>query len=223
MTHGPGDPTQRPAIGVGAVVVVVLTGGGSQRMGAHKPSLAVGGRALVARVVDAARPRPTLVVGLPDGVPDGIPVIREHPPGGGPVAALAAAAEHLAAATQPPRLVAVLAADLPFVTGAHLDRVVDALERAPEAGLAVTTDRGGRPNWLCAVWRFPALSRRLADLGAADSGQTAGRSLRELAAGLQRVEVPDETGLAVDVDTPEQLDAARRREAAERRRRDAGA
>ena len=222
MTHGADNQAQRPATGIGPVVVVVLTGGGSRRMGAHKPSLALGGRALVARVVDAARPRPTLVVGLPDGVPDGIPVIREDPPGGGPAAALAAAVEHLAAATRPPRLVAVLAADLPFVTGAHLDRVVDALDRAPEAGLAVTTDRGGRPNWLCAVWRFPVLTRRLAELAAAGTGAASGRSLRELAAGLQRVEVPDETDLAVDVDTPEQLDAARRREAAERRRGHAG-
>ncbi|WP_460626224.1 molybdenum cofactor guanylyltransferase [Intrasporangium mesophilum] len=211
MTQGADDRAVRP------VTVIVLTGGGSRRMGAHKPSLLVGGRALVVRVLDAAHPHPTLVVGLPDDVPDGIPVIREDPPGGGPVAALAAAVEHLSATTPAPRLVAVLAADLPFVTSGHLDRLIDALGRTPDAGLAVTTDRAGQPNWLCAAWRFPTLVGRLEDMAdgqAAARGHVGGRSLRELATGVPRVEIVDETDLATDVDTPEELEAARRREAA---------
>jgi molybdopterin-guanine dinucleotide biosynthesis protein A len=217
VTHGADHPAVPPLDADSTVSVVVLAGGASRRMGAHKPSLQIGDRPLVARVVDAAAPWPTLVVGLPDDVPDGIPVIREDPPGAGPVAALAAAAEHLAAQGTPPRLVAVLAADLPFVTSAHLDRLLDSLARAPEAGLAVTTDAAGQPNWLCAVWRFQALGARLADLAARHSGQTSGRSLRELADGVSRVDTVDETGVAHDVDTPEQLDAAIRRIAAEGR------
>ncbi len=174
------------------------------------------------RVLDAARPHPTLVVGLPDDVPDGIPVIREAPPGGGPVAALAAAVEHLSANPSPPRLVAVLAADLPFVTGAHLDRLLDALDEAPEAGLVVTTDRAGQPNWLCAAWRFATLTARLAGVtqAAGAGGRAGGRSVRELAEGVPRVEVVDESDLAADVDTREQLEAARLRAAAEGRLED---
>jgi len=190
-----------------AVAVVVLTGGGSRRMGAHKPSLRVGGRALVARVVDAARPRPTLVVGLPDDVPDGIPVIREDPAGGGPVAAIGAAVAAVAAWPQPPDLVAVLAADLPFVTSAHVERLVAALREAQGADLAVTYDAEGQANWLCAAWRLASLRSRLGGLG----GHLIDRSMRELVSGAAAVRVPDDAGVAVDVDTPEQLEAARDR------------
>jgi molybdopterin-guanine dinucleotide biosynthesis protein A len=190
-----------------AVAVVVLTGGQSRRMGQHKPSLRIGGRALVARVVDAARPRPTLVVGLPDDVPDGIPVIQEHPAGGGPVAAVGRAVQLLASEAEPPTLVVVLAADLPFVTSDHVDRLTAALRRTPGAELAVTTDADGRANWLCAAWRLGALRGRLAMLG----DRLAGGSMRELVGDASVVEVSDPDGAGVDVDTPEQLVAARER------------
>ena len=179
-------------------------------MGRHKPSLLVGERTLVSRVVDAARPRTTLVVGLPDDVPDGIPVVREHPPGGGPVAAIGAAVAALTQAAPVPAIVAVLGADLPFVTGAHLDRLVAALDVAPDADVAVTTDAQGQPNWLCSAWRLAALRARLDALG-----DLVDRSMRELLAGATRVDVADDLGVADDVDTPEQLEAARSR--AERR------
>ena len=179
-------------------------------MGRHKPSLLVGGRSLVARVVTAAEPRPTLVVGLPDDVPDGIRVVREDPPGGGPVAALGAAVDVLLATDPPPATVLVLAADLPFVTSALLDRLASALDRTPEADVAVTTDAEGEPNWLCASWRMPALRAHLDGLG-----HLAGRSVRALVTGARIVEVPDEAGLAVDVDTPDELAAARSRAEAE--------
>jgi molybdopterin-guanine dinucleotide biosynthesis protein A len=64
-------------------------------MGSHKPSLRVGETPMVTRVLAAVRPRPVLVVGRPDDVPDGIPVLVENPPGGGPVAAIAAGLGHL--------------------------------------------------------------------------------------------------------------------------------
>src|SRR5690242_16541929 len=134
-------------------VVVVLTGGASRRMGSHKPVLDVGGRPLVARVLDAAGDRPALVVGPGQGVPEGLRVVMERVPGGGPVAGLAAAVEALTADPQAPLpyAVAVLAADLPFVTSAHVDRLLAALHDPGEADLAVTVDREGRPNWLCAA------------------------------------------------------------------------
>ena len=174
-------------------------------MGSHKPSLRVGGAPMVARVLAAVRPRPVLVVGRPDDVPDGIPVLVEDPPGGGPVAAIAAGLGHL---PQGADVVVVLAADLPFVTSAHLDRLVSAVRHQPRtAGQAVTTDATGRLNWLCSAWHRAALETAIDRLG-----DPAGRSMRDLAAGLRPVEVADTDHVADDVDTPDDLARARRRQ-----------
>lgn len=200
------------------VVVVVLTGGDSTRMGAHKPALEVGGRPIVHIVLDAAAPRPTLVVGHADAVPPSTPVIADDRPGGGPVAGLAAGVR--AVSTMPdavelgseaPDVVVVVAADLPFLTSGHIDRLVAALERGasgrggePGPGVAVTVDADGRRNWLCSAWRHTALVERLARVG-----DPFGQSMRALAAGADVVAV-NHAGEAIDVDTPEELEAARR-------------
>lgn len=212
---GPAGVASSPA----SVVVVVLTGGGSTRMGAHKPALEVGGRPIVHSVLDAAAPRLTLVVGRADAVPPGTPVIADDQPGGGPVAGLAAGVRGVR--TMPyavglgsgePEVVVVLAADLPFLTSGHIDRLVAALDRGvsgpgggPTPEVAVTVDADGRRNWLCSAWRHTALVERLANVG-----DPLGQSMRALAAGADVVPV-SHAGEATDVDTPEELDAARRR------------
>jgi molybdopterin-guanine dinucleotide biosynthesis protein A len=183
-------------------------------MGSHKPLLDVGGRPLVARVLDAAGGRPALVVGPGQGVPEGVRVVLEPVPGGGPVAGLSTAVAALSADGPLPGAIVVLAADLPFVTAAHLDRLLHALDApdslAPrQADLAVTVDGHGRTNWLCAAWRGSALRARLEDVGDAY-----GRSMRELADGIRPRLVDDPGDLALDVDTP--ADLARARERAER-------
>lgn len=194
-------------------------------MGRHKPALEVAGRPMVERVVDAARPRRTFVVGSDLGVPGDTATIADDHPGGGPVAGLAAGLRHLdeltsdahEAAPTPvgpspdaggrgwrAELVIVLAGDLPFVTSAHLDRLVVALTSAP-AAVAVTVDGDGQRNWLCAAWRLGALADRIAALG-----DPTGQSMRRLADGTSVVEV-DHRGEATDVDTPDELARARRR------------
>ncbi|MFM6849497.1 MAG: molybdenum cofactor guanylyltransferase [Terrabacter sp.] len=211
-------------------VVVVLTGGASRRMGSHKPTLELAGRPLVARVLEAAGPHPALVVGPGQGVPDGVPVVMERVPGGGPVSGIAYAVEAVrAGVTQvpgapQPDAVVVLAADLPFVTSEHVERLVAALGPADHADLAdgadradhahrpdlaVTVDADGRTNWLCAAWRTDALHARLAELG--DVADAYGRSMRELCGGIRTVLVDDPDGLATDVDTPADLEHARAR------------
>ncbi len=211
--------------GEAAVVVIVLTGGASRRMGRHKPALEVAGRPMVERVVDAARPRCTFVVGSDLGVPGDTVTIADDHPGGGPVAGLASGLRHLderasdayEAAPTPvgpspdaggrgwrAELVIVLAGDLPFVTSAHLDRLVAALTSDP-ATVAVTVDGDGQRNWLCAAWRLGALADRIAALG-----DPTGQSMRRLADGTRVVEV-DHRGEATDVDTPDELARARRR------------
>ncbi|WP_221629215.1 molybdenum cofactor guanylyltransferase [Humibacillus xanthopallidus] len=192
-----------------AVSVLVLTGGASRRMGSHKPSLEVGDLPMVVRVLEAARPRPVLVVGRGDDVPGGIPVLVEDPPGGGPVAAIAAGVRHLPGETD---VVVVLAADLPFVTSGHLDRLASAAMTgaAGATGGAVTVDPTGRRNWLCSAWPRTALAAALDRLG-----DPSGRSMRDLAAGLRPAEVADTDGVADDVDTPDDLVQARERVAGE--------
>lgn len=191
-------------------VVVVLTGGASRRMGSHKPLLEVGGRALVARVLDAAADRPTLVVGPGQGVPEGVRVVAERVPGGGPVSGVATALATLVVEGTPsgtplPYAVVLLAADLPFVTPEHVERLVAALA---SADLAVTVDHADRVNWLCAAWRTDVLGRRLEALG-----DPYGRSVRDLADGVRWVPVTDHGRVALDVDTPADLERARRRAA----------
>jgi molybdopterin-guanine dinucleotide biosynthesis protein A len=82
-------------------------------------------------------------------VPDGVLRVREEPPGGGPVPALAAGL----AAVGDAEVVAVLAADLPFVTAG----LVDALrERLTGDGVLVVDDTG-RDQLLLGVWRTAVL------------------------------------------------------------------
>ncbi|WP_338090462.1 molybdenum cofactor guanylyltransferase [Planosporangium thailandense] len=180
---------------------VVLAGGESRRLGGRdKPGLPVGGRPMLRRVLDAvADAAPRVVVGpARSGLPADVVQAREHPPGGGPVAALAAGLATLVAGSgqvagsgeaagsgkaagsgEVAGFVAVLAADLPFLTAAE----IGALRRAAATGGldgAVLVDAEGRQQWLCGVWRTAALRDRVAELD-----PPAGRSMRALMSGLR--------------------------------------
>jgi molybdenum cofactor guanylyltransferase len=137
---------------------IVLAGGRAARLGGRpKPQLEVGDRTMLSSVLaalDGAVPR--VVVGPPQPVPAGVLLVRESPPGGGPVPALAAG---LAAAGDA-EVVAVLAADLPFVT---VDVVTALRERLTGDGVLVVDDTG-RDQLLLGVWRTAVL--RAATAGA---------------------------------------------------------
>ena len=94
---------------------VVLAGGKAARLGGQaKPQLIVGGRPILAAVLDAvADAERRIVVGPAQPVPPDVLLVREHPPRGGPVTAVRAG---LAAAET--ELVVVLAGALPFLTAA---------------------------------------------------------------------------------------------------------
>src|ERR1700722_6147580 len=70
-----------------------------------------------------------------------------RPPGGGPVPALRCG---LAENRAP--WVALLAADLPFLTGSWIAGLWSSAASAGRDG-AVFTDAGGRPQWLAGCWR----------------------------------------------------------------------
>ncbi len=178
-----GDPPPGVAASVARVeayAAVVLAGGRAGRLGGvAKPGVRIGGRTLLDRVLDAvADAAPRIVVGPDQAVPAGVRVTREQPAGGGPVAALAAG---LALVPDGTAWVAVLAADLPFLTP---DAVAALGLAAAGRDGAVLVDDGGRAQYLAGVWRVGALVAALNGLG-----EPAGASVRRLLAGLDMAEV----------------------------------
>lgn len=179
---------------------VVLAGGSARRLGgSDKPAALVGDRTLLDRVLEAlpASSQAT-VVGPRRGTSRPVHWVREEPPGGGPVPALAAGLPWVAA----PR-VAVLAADLPFLTRDVLDRL--ATEGVGHDG-ALLVDDDGRDQLLCGVWATAALRAAVA--------VRSGPRLSALLAGLDavRVSVPSPPGSPApwfDCDTAADLETAR--------------
>ncbi|WP_203914895.1 molybdenum cofactor guanylyltransferase [Rhizocola hellebori] len=180
---------------------MVLAGGRSRRMGGGlKPLLRVGGVTMLDRVLAAlAGSSHTVVVG-PSELDDhlaGVPRVQEQPPGGGPVAAIGAGFAAVSAAAR----VAVLAADLPFLTA-------QALEQLTGAGdCAVYVDGQGRRQPLVAVWATESLRRALEAVPRKDA------SMKEL---LGAVNVTELTWAGqgpppwFDCDTPEALEEAQK-------------
>jgi molybdopterin-guanine dinucleotide biosynthesis protein A len=107
----------------------------------------------------------------------------EDPPGGGPVAAMGAG---LALLDPAPELVALLAADLPFLTAATVTLLRRTVAASATSG-AVLIDDTDRPQWLCGVWRHDALATRLAAMGEL-AGQSLRGALEPLAPALVRPE-----------------------------------
>jgi molybdopterin-guanine dinucleotide biosynthesis protein A len=179
---------------------VVLAGGRAARLGgAPKPQLEVGGRTMLAVVLEAtADAAARVVVGPPQPVPDGVRVVREEPPGGGPVAALGAGL-----AVVDTDVVAVLAADLPFLTA---DVVHQLRERLTGDGVLVVDDTG-QDQLLLGVWRTAALRSALPE-------RAAHTSLRKVLSPLavRRLRPPPHAGQPApwtDCDTPADLARAR--------------
>ncbi len=159
-------------------------------MGADKPALVVGGSTLLGSVIAAARAAgaaQVIVVGPPRpgrscpgesrpgvsraGGDSPICRVQEDPPAAGPVPALR---RGLAEVTAP--VVALLAADLPFLQAAHLRALRGALRGTaappaaavppdvagavpPAAAGVVLLDDAGRPQWLASCWDAASLRR----------------------------------------------------------------
>ncbi len=172
---------------VAGFAAVVLAGGAARRMGgADKPALPVAGQSMLSRVLAAVGDaEPRVVVGpVPPDLPVPVQGTREKPPGGGPVAATAAG---LALVPDDVALVALLAADLPLLTGEAVDVLRLTVESAPMDG-AVYRDADGRRQLLCGVWRVAAL-RRAVDRVGATRGTVEGASVREMFEPLHVAEV----------------------------------
>lgn len=107
-----------------ALGAIILTGGGSSRMGADKALLEWGGRRAIDLVADVARASGAVAI-VTAGTRDyGLPRAPEDPPGGGPVAGLAAGAAALRAQGCDRAL--VLAVDAPTLLAGDLEPLVGA-------------------------------------------------------------------------------------------------
>jgi len=212
--------------------VVVLTGGASRRLGRDKATTHVGGGRLVDRLLAGVPVDvPVVIVGpVLDGLVRPVAFRREDPPGSGPLAGIGAGLTAVGTS-----LVGVIAADMPFavpVVAAALARLADErpIVSHPRSvmdpvqqvdwihdtggvsgmGAVVPVDPEGFAHLLCAAYRTPALRRALADLE-----PLVGLPVRALLARMDVMEWPVPAAALADVDTEEQLVAARTRAAEE--------
>ncbi|UOR02744.1 NTP transferase domain-containing protein [Leucobacter allii] len=188
-----------------AVAAIVLAGGRGARLGgADKAGIELAGERLVDRVVAAVRGaaagEPRIVVAGPArAAPAGCLVVREDPPFGGPLAALAAALPRVGDAAE----ALLLSCDL--VRPADAVRVLLAEPLAAAEDARVLRDPEGRAQWLAGRYRVAALRAGVVALG----GDVAGRPLRRALAGLAIRYVDAPAAIVADIDTPEDLAAAR--------------
>ena len=175
---------------------IVLAGGSARRLGGvDKPALVVGGHSLLDRVLaavaDAVR---KVVVGPERATTRPVLWAWEDPAGGGPVAALAAG---LCVVEAP--VVALLAADLPFLDAAAVQRLRAAIGNGDGALLC---DDDGRDQLLVGVWRTASLRAALPSV-------VDGARLGAVLAPLAVVRVSAEGRPWFDCDTEEDLAVAR--------------
>jgi molybdopterin-guanine dinucleotide biosynthesis protein A len=179
---------------------VVLAGGKAARLGGQaKPQLLVGGRPILAAVLDTVGDaEKRIVVGPPQPVPPDVVLMRENPPRGGPVAAVRAGLADVVT-----EVVVVLAGDLPFLTAA----VVTGLRERLTADGVLVVDDTGRDQLLLGAWRTEALRTAVA---ATTGPVPLRRVLVPLAPRRLRPAVPPGTPPPwLDCDTPADLTRAR--------------
>lgn len=184
-----------------STAAIVLAGGTGRRLGgADKAGLRVGESTLLDGVLNAlGSVEDIVVVGAARPAPLLVRWTREHPPGSGPAAGVAAGMRLLPNAAT----VLLCACDLVGFTRTTADRLLGTLYGEPDRDGVVLRDGHGHDQWLASVWRAPALRRVLPE-------QVAGRSMGGLLGRLRFASLAARPGEASDIDTPEQLRAARK-------------
>lgn len=188
-----------------AWTALVLTGGRSTRLGHDKSRATLAGRTLLDHVLSALPADVTcIVVGpAPSNAARPVVIATEEVPGGGPVSGIACGLD-LATTTT----VVVLAADMPYAGDIVATLTTTLADAGPAVDAVVPVDASGRRQPLAAAYRTAPLRAAVAALAPVD-----GRSMNELLAGLRVLElVTDDADsrALVDIDTPADLNRARR-------------
>ena len=191
----------------------MLAGGSSRRLGRDKLAAELGGRSVLALLLDGvhgvAPSAELVVVGPAERSAPGVVVVREDPPGGGPVAGLAAGLAASSGAVPGGALadedvVGVLAGDQPFAATA-LPQLTAVLASSVDAVLG--TDPDGRDQPLLAVYRAGSLRRAIAEVST--GAGPAGARVRDVVGRLRVARVAVSATVALDVDTEADLARAR--------------
>jgi molybdopterin-guanine dinucleotide biosynthesis protein A len=127
----------------------ILAGGRSTRMGTDKAFVEYGGRTLLARALDLACSvaADVRIVGSEEKFAAFAPVVEDVIRDCGPLGGI-----HAALRASPAELNLVLAVDVPFVSRAFLQYLIEQARAAPEAAVVVPRgDEGWQP--LCAIYR----------------------------------------------------------------------
>lgn len=127
----------------------ILAGGASSRMGEDKSTLRLDGRTFVesaARALQAVTARVSVVSSRAGAESHGLPVVEDLRAGLGALGGL-----HAALASCRAEWAALVACDLPFVTGELLSRLL--AECTDETDAVVPAQEDGRVQPLCALYR----------------------------------------------------------------------
>lgn len=183
------------------VTAIVLCGGEGRRFGGDKTAADLGGTSVLDALLTNLPTEWAVVCVGPERPSRRDPVawLREDPPGGGPVAGVAAA---LAAVRT--EVAVLLGGDMPYAAPAAARLAGHLLDAPPETDAIVGIDQHGHVQPLLAAYRTAALSAVL-------PLDPLGVPLKRLLDGLRLVVDPVPEQASLDVDTPEDLEAARHR------------
>jgi len=187
------------------IALVVLAGGEGSRIGGNKPLRSLGGVPLIDRAIMLANSYSDLVgIAVRDPVQVGetdVPILQDHcaeGPVGGLVAGLQFAKE------SGRRLVLTIPADMPFLPGDLLDRLIEDIG----SNACAIAASGGHSHPVCSLWRTDVLASVPEYLA------TGRRSLRGLAelVGHSTVDWPaGDSDPFFNINTEEDLAEAERR------------
>lgn len=190
---------------LGLPASIVLAGGRGERLGgADKPSLDVGGRSLLEGVLEAVEFTVPIVVVGPLQPRPGVIVAQESPPFGGPLAGIDAGLRLITGAAT----VVVMACDLPRAQ--ELVQLVLAHAIPEDSDGVIVVDSSGRRQWLAGHYRVAQLRSAIAAVREERPDGVHGATMRSALGRLVLTEVEDSTGVSRDVDTPSDLEQARR-------------
>lgn len=180
----------------------ILAGGASSRMGEDKSRLSLGGRTFVESAAGALRAvatRVSVVSSRQDAESHGLPVVEDLHAGLGALGGL-----HAAFTSCRAEWAALVACDLPFVTGELLSRLLSKCTDETDAVVPVQED--GRVQPLCALYRARVCLEQIEELiraGELRPRVLLSRVRARLVAFEEFRGLKDSTRFFVNVNTPE--------------------